>query len=100
MAAASQRKRKRKAKRPKVEVDLKELDGIVDAALEGPLAQGDADKLRTALHTMAEHILAQRRASEKLDAVANEVAEKDKEGKPKEQSVPRPGHGRMGADNY
>lgn len=92
--------RKRKAKRPKVEVDVQELDGIVDAALQGPLEQADAEKLRTAIHSMAEHILADRRTTEKLDAVTNEVAEKDADGKPKEEKLPKPGHGRLGADSY
>lgn len=100
MAAASKRKRKRKGKRPKIEVDVKELDGIVDAALQGPLEQADAEKLRTAIHSMAEHILAQRRASEKLDAVTNEVADKDTDGKPKQEKLPKPGHGRLGVNSY
>ncbi len=102
MAASGKRKakRKRRAKRPKVDVDVKELDGIVDSALEGPLAQGDADKLRSAIHSMAEHILAERRTTEKLEAVTNEVAAKDAEGKPKEEKLPKPGHGRLGAESY
>ena len=107
MAAAS--KKKRKGKRKKVEVDVKELDGILDQAVEKPLSQAEADKLRLAIHTMAEHILAERRSSEKLDKMIDEVADKDTDGKPKEESLPPkpprnktgPGrNGRNGADAY
>lgn len=107
MAAAS--KKKRKGKRKKVEVDVKELDGILDQAVEKPLSQAEADKLRLAIHTMAEHILAERRSSEKLDKMIDEVADKDPDGKPKEEGLPpkpprsNPGpgrNGRNGADAY
>ena len=100
MAAAS--KKKRKGKRKKVEVDVKELDGILDQAVEKPLSQAEADKLRLAIHTMAEHILAERRSSEKLDKMIDEVADKDPDGKPKEEGLPpkpprsNPGPGRNG----
>lgn len=98
MAAAA--KKKRGTKRPKVEVDIKELDKIVDASLEQPLTEEEAGKLRSAIHAMAEHILAERRSSEKLDKIIDEVAEKDGEGKPKEEKLPAPGHGKLGADAY
>ena len=107
MAAAS--KKKRKGKRNKVEVDVKELDGILDQAVEKPLSQAEADKLRLAIHTMAERILADQRSSEKLDNMINEVADKDPDGKPKEEGLPpkpprsNPGpgrNGRNGADAY
>lgn len=99
MAAAS--KKKRKSKRTKVDVDVKELDGIVDSALEKPLSQAEADKLRSAIHAMAEYILAEKRSSEKLDKMIEEVSDKDADGKPKQEPLPpRPGHGRNGADAY
>lgn len=106
MAAAS--KKKRKGKRKKIDVDVAELDGILEQAVEKPLSQAEADKLRLAIHSMAEHILADRRSSEKLDKMIDEVADKDAEGKPKEESLPPkpprssgPGrNGRNGADAY
>lgn len=107
MAAAS--KKKRKGKRKKVEVDVKELDGILDQAAEKPLSSAEIDKLRLAIHTMAEYILAERRSSEKLDKMIDEVSDKDSDGKPKEESLPPkpprnsngPGrNGRNGADAY
>ena len=98
MAAAG--KKKRKGQPPKVEVDVQELDKIVDASLEQPLTEAEAGKLRAAIHAMAEHILAEKRSSEKLDAMIKEVADKDADGKPKEEKLPTPGHGRNGADSY
>jgi len=55
MATAA--KKKRKTKRPKVEVDVQELDKIVDASLEQPLTQEDAGKLRAAIHAHAKEKL-------------------------------------------
>ena len=98
MAAAA--KKKRQTKRSKVEVDVKELDKIVDASLEQPLTEEEAGKLRSAIHAMAEHILAERRSSEKLDKMIEEVADKDPDGKPKEEKLPAPGHGKLSADAY
>ena len=70
---AAKPKRSRKAKRPRVDVDVKELDQIVDAALQHPLNEAEAGKLRSAIHAMAEEILARRRSTEKLDAIIASV---------------------------
>lgn len=99
MAAAA--KRKKKSKRSKVDVDVNELDQILDKAkIDESISSGDCDKLRSAIHSMAEHILAQRRTTEKLESIVDEAAEKDSDGKPKEEKLPAPGHGRLGADSY
>ena len=97
---AAKPKRSRKAKRPRVDVDVKELDQIVDAALQHPLNEAEAGKLRSAIHAMAEEILARRRSTEKLDAIIDEVAAKDEDGKPKETKAPAPGHGTNRVESY
>jgi transposase len=99
MAAAS-KKRRRKGKRPKIDVDLKELDQIVDAATEQPLTEADAGKLRSAIHAMAEEILAKRRTTEKLESIINEASDKDENGQPQQAKLPKPGHGRLKAEAY
>jgi len=46
----------RTAKRPRVDVNLDELDGIVESARKQPISEDDAKKLTDALHSMA-HLL-------------------------------------------
>ncbi len=98
MAATA--KKKRRSKRPKVEVNVEELDKIVDSAVEQPLTQGEAEKLRGAIHAMAEALLAKQRSTEKTEKIINEAAEKDEDGNPESQKLPAPGHGRMPVEAY
>jgi transposase len=89
------------ASRPRMDVDLEELDGIIDGALQAPLSESDGRKLKTALHTLAEK-LARQRTTEKTKAVL-----------PKPQRLPTlesvdadpvepamKGHGRNGASAF
>ena len=52
-------------KRPHLEVNLGELDQLLDQATSAPMAASDSAKVKTALHAMAERLLAVRRSSEK-----------------------------------
>lgn len=56
-------------KRPRVDVNLEDLDRILDQACQSPLSEPDCHKLKTTLHTLAE-LLAARRTTEKTRAVA------------------------------
>jgi transposase len=92
---------KSKAARPRMDVDLEELDGIIDRARRAPLSESDGRKLKTALHAMAEKLLGQR-TSEKTKAVllkprrlsTLECANAD-QAEPAEK-----GHGRNGAGAF
>src|SRR3954452_10138052 len=57
-----------KRARRRIEVNLNELDQLRDHARSEPLSESDYEKLRTALHTLAE-LLSQRRTTEKTSAV-------------------------------
>lgn len=57
-----------KRARRRIEVNLNELDQLLDHARSEPLSESDYEKLRTALHTLAE-LLSQRRTTEKISAV-------------------------------
>ena len=89
------------ASRPRMDVDLEELDGIIDGALRAPLSESDGRKLKTALHAMAEKLLGQR-TTEKTKAVLPkprrlsilECANAD-QAEPAEK-----GHGRNGAGTF
>jgi transposase len=85
--------------RRRIEVNLAELDQIIDRATDVPLSKADSEKLKGALHAMAER-LSSNRSTEKTRAVLKES--------PVPASVPeventpsRPaGHGRRSAAEF
>jgi len=56
--------------RRRIDVNLNELDQVLDHARAEPLSDSDYEKLRTALHTLAE-LLSRRRSTEKTSAVVD-----------------------------
>mgnify|MGYP000858272213 CR=1 FL=1 len=88
-------------KRPRMEVNLPELDRLLEEATSAPLAVADSDKIKNALHAMAELIEARRRSAgrttEKTAAVFPETAKKPDSG---EEGGKKPGHGRKAASAY
>jgi hypothetical protein len=51
-------------RRRRVDVNLDELDQIIDRGRRAPLSESEGEKLKTALHAMAERLL-QKRSTEK-----------------------------------
>src|SRR5229473_722980 len=82
--------------RKRVEVNLEELDQIIDRGMRTPLNESEGQKLKAALHAMAER-LSWKRSTEKTSAVVDQPAT----GAPVEErnmGEPAPaGHGRHGA---
>ena len=54
--------------RQRIEVDLEELDRIIDRSTHAPLSKSEGQKLKTALHVMAERLL-WKRTTEKTSTV-------------------------------
>jgi transposase len=78
----------------RIDVDLDELDQIIDRSTHAPLSESEGQKLKTALHAMAEKLV-RKRSTEKTKAVLpQEAAPVDKPGSG--ESAPD-GHGRNGA---
>jgi hypothetical protein len=89
---------KKKPQRRRIDVNVEELDRIIDGARSAPLSESDSEKLKTALHALAERLLP-RTKTEKTSSVFGEeesAAPKDE----REQKDPPAGHGRNGADAY
>ncbi len=79
--------------RQRLEVNLEELDQIIDRSTRAPLSEAEGQKLKTALHAMAEKLV-RKRNTEKISAVLPTDAPADK----LDPSKPAPdGHGRNGA---
>ena len=83
--------------RGRVEINLPELDAVLDQARREPLSEPDYQKLKAALHALAD-LAAPARTTEKTKAVLPETENaSSSEDKPAERK-PRPaGHGRNGA---
>jgi len=83
-------------KRRTVDVDIRELDNIVESTREKYLDDEERNKLKTAIHALAEQF-----AGFKTTEKADKVVEPSKRA-PKETPIkPKaPGHGRKGADAY
>ena len=88
-------------KRPRLDVNLGELDQLLDQATSAPISAADSGKIKTALHAMAELIAARRRTTEKASAVVPPVGGADPaRPAPDQHKPPRPGHGRTPASDY
>ncbi|HEX4170484.1 MAG TPA: hypothetical protein VHZ55_33895 [Bryobacteraceae bacterium] len=59
---------KRKSPRKRIEVILEELDRIIDHGMDVPLSKAEGQKIKAALHAMAERLTG-KRSTEKTAAV-------------------------------
>src|ERR1700693_5490741 len=79
--------------RRRLDVNLEELDQIIDRSTRAPLSQSEGQKLKTAIHAMAER-LSSKRTTEKTSAVLPQDAAPDK---PETGESTPAGHGRRSA---
>ena len=82
-------------KRPRVDVNLEELDQIIERGTHAPLSESESEKLKSALHALA-GMLPQPRSTEKT----KNVLEQSAAGAPESEPEPAKGHGRNGASTY
>ena len=89
---------KKKTPRRRVDVNVEELDQIIDHAKSAPLSESDSQKLKTALHALAERLLPQPK-TEKTSSVFGDAEKPAPEDTPAEADRAA-GHGRNGAEAY
>jgi len=85
---------RKKATRRRIEVNLEELDRIIDDGTRAPLSESDGQKIKAALHAMADR-LTPNRSTEKTNAVLAKPAPKPTVPEGEDSSAA--GHGRNGA---
>jgi len=88
-------------KRGRIEINLGEMDQLLDQAQFAPLSEPDCRKIKTALHTLAEALMA-KRTSEKTRAVVD-CAKPDPSAASEPAASPEKkanGHGRTPASAY
>ncbi len=83
----------KQTRKSKIDIDLQELDGILDAAVEKPIPETDANKIKTALHVLVDRLTPRPRTTEKTAQVVESATSISAE----ENTSPMPGHGRNGA---
>jgi len=89
---------KKKTPRRRIEVNVEELDRIIDGGKSAPLSESDSEKLKSALHALAERLLP-RSKTEKISSVFDDPNSAAPE-EDRERADALPGHGRNGADAY
>lgn len=108
------KKNRSKKKRRVVDVDVKEIEGIIDATASGPLGDKERKKLRDTIHLLLKHLDPKFRTSEKMSELVKELMEQEEADQPEsgsdtEESEPekteekkkkRKGHGRLPAAAY
>jgi transposase len=87
----------RRSARRRIEINLEELDRIIDCGMRSPLSESDGQKIKTALHAMAER-LTPKRSTEKTSAILEKLVPKP--GMRTDNQRPRAGHGRHGAADF
>ena len=76
--------------RRRIDVNLEELDQIIDRSTQAPLSEAEGQKLKTALHGMAERLSSKRTTEKTKDILLQDtVLDKPQTG----ESTPA-GHGR------
>jgi len=87
-------------KRPRIDVNLGELDQLLDQAQQAPLSEPDCNQIKTTLHTLVEMLVA-KRSTEKTRAVVGVEGSDAAAGEPAASAEkPANGHGRTPASAY
>jgi transposase len=86
-------------KRPRVDVNLEELDQIIERGTHAPLSESESEKLKSALHALA-GMLAKPRTTEKTKNVLEQPEAPAPENDSEPPSDKTPGHGRNGSSSY
>jgi hypothetical protein len=84
--------------RPRINVNLEELDRIIDRGTQAPLSEPDGQKLKAALHALAERLSANR-STEKTRTVLKESQTPASAQADHAESRPA-GHGRNSAAQF
>src|SRR5712691_392029 len=86
-------------KRPRIDVNLSELDQLLDQAVQAPLSEPDCHKIKTTLHTLVEMLVA-KRTTEKTRTVVDPAASETAAAEPASSEKKANGHGRTPASAY
>jgi hypothetical protein len=87
-------------KRPRIDVNLGELDQLLDQAVQAPLSAPDCNRIKPTLHTLVEMLVA-KRSTEKTRAVVGATESEAAATEPADSTKKKAnGHGRTPASAY
>lgn len=87
--------------REQIEINLDELDRVLDKAMQAPMSEADCQKIRAALHVLAEKASWNKRTTEKTRAVVRQPSLAEDAGTAaNKQLTNRKGHGRIRSRDY
>jgi transposase len=89
---------KKKVSRRRIDVNVEELDRIIDGAKSAPLTESDSEKLKSALHALADRLLPRSKTEKTSSVFEDRNSAAPEEGRERTDSPP--GHGRNGANAY
>jgi transposase len=82
--------------RRRIDINIEELDQLIDRSMQAPLSASEGEKLKTAMHAMAERLLGKRN-TEKTNAVLETPPTPATESTSTDKKVVPAGHGRHAA---
>jgi transposase len=85
-----------KSSRKRIEVNLEELDRIIDRGTDAPLSRADSQKLKTALHAMADRLTGKRSTDKTAGVLPKPAVPPPAKEQATDESSPA-GHGHNGA---
>ena len=92
---------KKQTSRRRIDVNVEELDRVIDDTEKGPLNEADRQKLRTAVHAMAEKLLRSRNTEKTSSVLGEQDSPAPPEATQTETNEKQPaGHGRNAASAY
>jgi transposase len=89
-----------KRTRPRVDINLTELNQMLDHAVEAPLSQADCQKLKSTLQTLVELVKTYRNSEKTKDVLPPKGKAASSQAKAAANKPPRPGHGRNAASDF
>ena len=88
-------------RRPRIEVNLDELDELLDQAQQGPLSEPDCHKIKTTLHTLVKLLVAKRQTEKTRSVVGDATGAGTATGETSASAKKKTnGHGRNPAAAY
>jgi hypothetical protein len=90
---------KARTPRQRIDVNVEELDRIIDDAKSAPLSESDNEKLKAALHALADRLLPQLKTN-KTSVVCGDAEPPSPEQLRSQTDRTATGHGRNGANAY
>jgi len=87
-----------KRTKPRVDINVTDLNQVLEQTLEGPLSRAAYQKLKSTVHTLLEMVKTYRNTEKTKALLPPKGKAASSQAKGTDKKPPRPGHGRNGAE--